>query len=150
MITYIDNKPGSKKTYTLTSESLVIAATKWLGGSYRFEFALNKVKPEPDEHLVKDDTRRALIGLPGFCIFLVGAIFGTAIYQVTPIGFYSVISIGLAAMFVGFVLARRNRVLVFKSLVETPLFDVTDRGRHKEFEAFTNELKERIRAATDP
>jgi hypothetical protein len=115
MTSYTDKKPGFKRVYTLTDDSLLIEAKKWFGGSFRLEFALNKVKPLPDEHRIKDDTKTALVGLPGFIIFFFGAIAGTAIYEKTPIGFYLILGIGLAAMLFGFVFGGRIRVLIFKS-----------------------------------
>jgi hypothetical protein len=76
MTSYTDKKPGFKRVYTLTDDSLLIEAKKWFGGSFRLEFALNKVKPLPDEHRIKDDTKTALVGLPGFIVFFFGAIAG--------------------------------------------------------------------------
>jgi len=147
-MTYIDKKPGFRRTYTLSSEKLVIEGKKWLGSSFRQEFALKKVKPEPDEHRLKDDTNSALFGMPGLVIFMTGVIGGTAIYEKTPVGFFTVIGIGLVAMIVGFVVGGRMRVLVFKSQDEVPIFDVPNRGnRAVDFDLFTRELKSRIRAA---
>jgi hypothetical protein len=147
-MTYIDKKPGFRRTYTLIGDTLVIEGKKWLGSSFRQEFSLTKVKPEPDEHRLKDDTKSALVGMPGLAIFMIGVIGGTAIYEKTPVGFYAILSIGLAAMAVGFVFGGRMRVLVFKSHEEVPLFDVANRGsRAVEFDAFTDEVKTRIRAA---
>ena len=63
-MTYIDKKPGFRRTYTLGSETLVIEGKKWFGSSFRQEFSLKKVKSEPDEHRLKDDTKSALVGMP--------------------------------------------------------------------------------------
>jgi len=147
-MTYIDKKLGFRRTYTLIGDTLVIEGKKWLGSSFRQEFCLTKVKPEPDEHRLKDDTKSALVGVPGLAIFMIGVIGGTAIYEKTPVGFYAILGIGLAAMVVGFVFGGRMRVLVFKSHEEVPLFDLANRGSSAvEFDAFADELKTRIRAA---
>jgi hypothetical protein len=147
-MTYIDKKPGFRRTYTLSDEALVIEGKKWLGGSFRQEFSLNRVKPEPDEHRLKDDTNSALVGMPGLAIFMIGVIGGTAIYEKSPVGFYAILGAGLAAMIVGFVLGGRMRVLLFKSHDEVPLFDVASRGSGAAaFDTFTSELKARIRVA---
>jgi len=145
---YVDKKPGFRRTYTLSGESLVIEGKKWLGSSFRQEFSLKKVKPEPDEHRLKDDTNSALVGMPGLAIFMIGVIGGTVIYERSSVGFYAVLGVGLAAMIVGFVLGGRMRVLLFKSHEEVPLFDVASRGSSAaQFDAFASELKARIRAA---
>jgi len=147
-MTYIDKKPGFRRTYTLGPESLVIEGKKWLGSSFRQEFSLKKVKAEPDEHRLKDDTNSALVGMPGLAIFMIGVIGGAVIYEKSPIGFYAIIGIGLAAMIVGFILGGRMRVLLFKSHEEVPLFDVACRGSSAaQFDAFAAELKSRIHAA---
>jgi hypothetical protein len=147
-MTYTDKKPGFRRVYTLGDTSLVIAGKRWIGSSFRQEFALKKVKSEPDEHRLKDDTKSALVGMPGLVLFMIGVIAGTAIYEKTSVGFYVILSVGLAAMIVGFVFGGRMRVLVFRSHEEIPLFDVADRGRRTtEFEEFTSVLKARIRAA---
>lgn len=108
-MTYIDKKPGFRRTYTLSADTLVIEGKKWLGSSFRQEFSLKKVKPEPDEHRVKDDTKSALVGMPGLAIFMIGVIGGTVIYETSPIGFYAILGVGLAAMIVGFVFGGRMR-----------------------------------------
>jgi hypothetical protein len=145
---YVDKKPGFRRTYTLHDAVISIEGRRWLGSSFRQEFSLKKVKPEPDEHRLKDDTMSALVGMPGLIVFLIGVLAGTVIYEKTPVGFYALLGFGLAAMVVGFVFGGRMRVLVFKSHDEVPLFDVASRGsRPEEFEAFTTELKARIRAA---
>ena len=145
---YIDKKPGFRRTYTLGNEALVIEGKRWLGSSFRQEFSLSKVKPEPDEHRLKDDTNSALVGMPGLAVFMIGVIGGTVIYEASPVGFYAILGAGLAAMIVGFVLGGRMRVLLFKSHDEVPLFDVASRGSSAAmFDAFASELKARIRAA---
>lgn len=145
---YVDKKPGFRRTYTLRDDVVSIDGRRWLGSSFHQEFSLSKVKPEPDEHRLRDDTMSALVGMPGLVVFMVGVLAGTAIYEETPVGFYAVLALGLAAMLVGFAFGGRMRVLVFKSHDEVPLFDVASRGsRPEDFDAFTTELQARIRAA---
>lgn len=147
-MTCIDKKPGFRRTYALGPETLVIEGQKWLGSSFRQEFSLRKVKSEPDEHRLKDDTISALVGMPGLAIFFIGVIGGTVIYEKSPIGFYAIIGVGLVAMIVGIILGGRMRVLLFKSREEVPLFDVACRGSSAvQFDAFISELKSRIRTA---
>lgn len=147
-MTYVDKKPGFRRSYTLRGDVLSIDGRRWLGGSFHQEFSLKKVKPEPDEHHLKDDTTSALVGLPGLAVFVISVLAGATIYEKTPGGFYALLGLGLAAMLIGFVLGGRMRVRVFKSHDDVPLFDVASRGnRLADFEAFTTELTTRIRAA---
>lgn len=148
--TYIDRKIGFQRTYSLGADTLVVEGKRWFGGAFRQEFQLRKLKPEPDEHRIRDDSDSALAGMPGLGVFLVGAILGPFIYERTPRGFYAVLSVGLAAMIIGLVLGGRVTVLVFKSRDELPLIEVACRRRKAaEFEQFIGELKTRIRAASE-
>lgn len=150
-MTYIEKKPGFQRAYTLTGDKLVIEGKKWLGSSFRQEFDLARVKPEPDEHQLKDDTNSAVVALPGLIIFMTGVVCGEPIYARTPVGFYAILGVGLAAMISGLVLGGRMRVLVFKSREEVELFDVADRGNTAvKFDSFVSELKSSIRSARRP
>jgi hypothetical protein len=147
-MTYIDKKPGFRRTYTVSGETLIIEGKKWLGTSFRQEFSLRKVKAEPDEHQFKDDTNSAIVGLPGLAIFMIGVIGGTVIYEKSAVAFYMTLGFGLAAMIAGFIFGGRMRVLLFKSHEELPLFDLPCRGNNAAvFDAFAAELKAQIRAA---
>lgn len=109
--------------------------------------ALEKIKPEPDVHYVKDDTRTGMVGLPGLIIFMIGAFGGTVIYEKSPFAFYSILGVGLAAMIAGFIFGGKVKVYVFKSREEIGIFEVTGRGNSAEaFESFVEELKRRIHA----
>jgi hypothetical protein len=145
---YIDKKPGFRRTYALGVGALVIEGRYWFGSSFRQEFSLKRVKPEPDEHRLRDDTLTALVGMPGLVIFMIGVIGGTSIYEKTPIGFYAILSIGVVTMLLGFVFGGRMRVLLFKSHDESALIEVVSRGSSAaEFDSFVSELKACIRAA---
>jgi hypothetical protein len=149
-LTYLDGTRGSRRFFTLGDESLVVASSSWMGASFRQEFALAKIKAVPDEHRFRDDSQAARLALPGLVLFLLGVGFGTSIYERTPFWFYAILVSGVAGIFGAYLFVGKVRVYLFKSVHEAPLFAIGERGRHTaEFEAFTEELQKRIRAAVD-
>jgi hypothetical protein len=112
------------------------------------EIALEKIKPTPDEASVKDDTRTAYVGSPGFALFLIGAVFTSVLYDASPILYYFILGVGILGMLLGFVFGGRVKAYVFKSRDEAVLFDITGRGNSaSEFEAFVASLRSQIRSA---
>ena len=112
------------------------------------EFELDKIKPMPDEFSVKDDTRMALVGAPGAVVTLLGAVLGNQLYELSPVLFYSVLSVGVVAMFAGFLFGGKVKAYVFRNRDQTVLFDITERGNSRlQFEAFVAVLRAQIQSA---
>lgn len=146
-MTYSEKSWGKLRTISVEGDVLYMSIKRTFGGGSKMSFDLKSVKPEPDEHYVKDDTRMGLVGLPGLIVFMVGAFGGTTIYANSPFAFYSIMGGGLTAMIAGFIFGGRVKVYLFKSHEEAGVFDVTSRGNSSEaFEAFVEELKQHITA----
>lgn len=144
-MTYTEKSWGKTRSYSVEGNTLHLLVRKTLGGSSKVSIALQRIKPEPDVHFLRDDTRQGLVGLPGLIVFMFGAFLGTTIYEKSPVAFYAILAAGLGAMIGGFVLGGRIKVYLFKTHEEMGLFEVTGRGNQDEaFEHFVSELKQRI------
>ncbi len=147
-MTYREKKIGSWRAFDLQGRSLVISGKSWFGATFRSEIALERVKPTPDEAMVKDDTRTAYVGAPGAAITLVSAAFGNPLYSASPVLFYALLFGGVIAMIFGLLLGGRLKACVFKNRDEAVVFDVTERGNSRaEFDAFVASLRSQIQSA---
>ena len=144
---YSEKSWGKSRSFIVEGDTLHLTAKKAFGGVSNISIDLKKIKPEPDVHFVKDDTRTGMVGLPGLIIFMIGAFGGTVIYEKSPSAFYSILGIGLTAMIAGFIFGGKMKIYLFKSHEEIGIFEVSGRGNSPEaFESFVEELKQRVRA----
>lgn len=147
-MTYIERKFGSWRSYEVKGRLIVVSGRTFFGTRFRTEIALEKIKPTPDEASVKDDTRTAYVGAPGFAVFMVGVMFTGPLYGASPILYYGILGVGIVAMILGFVFGGRVKAYVFKNRDEVVLFDVTERGNSQpQFEAFIAGLCSQIQSA---
>lgn len=147
-MTYCEKNIGSRRMYDLGQRSLVISGRSWFGGAFRTEFALERIKPVPDEAMVKDELRTAYVGAPGATVTLISAVLGNALYSASPVLFYGLLFGGVAAMIFGFVVGGRLKACIFKNHDEAVVFAVTERGNSRtQFDAFVSALRSQIQSS---
>ena len=149
-MTYHEKKLGAWRAYELSDQSIEISGKTFLGSRFRTEFGLDKIKPTPDEVSVKDDAKTAYVGAPGFALFMVGLIFTSVLYAVSPVVYFGVLGIGVVAMLLGFVFGGHVKAYVFRNRDEAVLFDLTERGNSPEkFEEFAAAIRSQAEAASE-
>jgi hypothetical protein len=147
-MTYNEKRLGAWRSYELKDNSISISGKTFFGSRFRTEFDFAAIKPTPDEVSVKDDTRTAYVGAPGFALFLVGLVCTSALYAISPVVYFGTLGVGVVAMLLGFVFGGRVKAYVFKSRNETVLFDLTERGnRPVDFEEFVTTISSKAKAS---
>lgn len=150
---YLEKKFGVRRAFDLKEGSLVISRQGWFGTTARTVIALDRVKPIPDEAMVKYGMNTANIGgIPGAAITIISAVVGNHLYSISPALFYGLIYGGIIAMIfgymLGFLLGRRLKTCVFRNRDEVLIFDITERGNSRaQFDAFIATLRSHIQSA---